>query len=752
MKVDDATVAAFRELYKGREDAWGSIEGKSNKEAVTNEHYKKHLQGEQSLGVYPLFDDGTCWFFVIDLDVKDFNKAKAIREEFRKTQIPVYISESKKKGFHISGFAKDQPFIAKDIRNICHHILHTLGIPAETFPKQDYLDEVIPLGNYINLPCFGATRSFIALDLKTVKVENAVKKINRIPKTTVDTILPVIPEFKLLTPPARTAKVRGKVRGKPPPCIETLVKGVPAGARDVAAFALARHYLDQMYTPDEVYGLLETWDKRNKPPMADPRQLKTKVASAQKGYAFGCGSIKDEPLLVAACVGEEHCVWIKAVSTERKKQGLIIETSFYEDDSYLYEELIQENKPIFAAYNKQTGEISYMKTIEIPGGYSIVPIYSKEITEHVVSLPTMVEEYGDDNALTEEMRKFIEHYVDLPAEDDLTWAIYHILTTWIYDKLNTIGYLRFQGDTGVGKSRGLDVIGKLCYKPMMLAGAVTPAPIYRLIHRFRGTVILEEADFRDTTEKSEVVTILNSGIERFRPVIRCSKDNPDNLEVLPSFGPKVFATRGKFLDPALESRCHNFEMQETDRDDIPAVVGARFYKAQSRLRNKLLLWRFRNREKINPDLAEEINIGAYEPRVKQLAMPFAIAFWGNDELIELLKGWCEKKQWKNIQDRSEGRSGKVVYAMFKLAQEHGQDQVYPQRISEYFTEFFNEDFSYFKVGRVLTEFHVHRNERRDGKSKRNYIIWEPKLMARLRRRYIMDPTEFDNLFQLDLMV
>jgi len=59
----------FADLFRGREDAWGSVQGLCNKEPITLENYVRHLLGDTSLGIYPLLNNGTCHFAAIDLDV-----------------------------------------------------------------------------------------------------------------------------------------------------------------------------------------------------------------------------------------------------------------------------------------------------------------------------------------------------------------------------------------------------------------------------------------------------------------------------------------------------------------------------------------------------------------------------------------------------------------------------------------------------------------------------------------------------------
>ncbi|GAI32156.1 unnamed protein product, partial [marine sediment metagenome] len=263
-EVNKDLVEAFQKLYSGRTDVWGSVEGLCNKEAVTLEHYARHLLGETSLGIYPLLDDGTCHFVAIDLDVKNFNQAKGIRDELIGNNIPAYIAASKSKGYHIFCFAATK-FSAKEIRLILRYVLNKLNIKAEIFPKQDIVSEVTPYGNYINLLVFGFTRPFLSGDLKEVPLEVVVKRIKYVQQEAIEELLKTIPE----EPPLKARKPTGEKERpkKHPPCIDIILKGVTEPGRDEAAFALARYYLGHDYLPDEVLGLLKLWDERNKPPL-----------------------------------------------------------------------------------------------------------------------------------------------------------------------------------------------------------------------------------------------------------------------------------------------------------------------------------------------------------------------------------------------------------------------------------------------------------------------------------------------------
>jgi len=321
------------------------------------------------------------------------------------------------------------------------------------------------------------------------------------------------------------------------------------------------------------------------------------------------------------------------------------------------------------------------------------------------------------------------------------------MMTWVFDKLTTVSYLRFTGDTGTGKSRSLDVIGRLCYKPLMMSGAVTPAPIYRLIRRFRGTMILDEADFRESSEKAEVVTILNCGFERNRPIIRCSKDNPDHLEILPCFGPKVFATRFRFYDIALEARCLTHTMEETDRIDIPPLLGESYYQRENSLRSKLLFWRLRNYSKVDSRAVEDIDLGILEPRLKQTSLPYAVPFKDMPDVMERFKVFIKNYNAELIKERAESRQGRIVYSILLLAQQEGKNYISSATIANYMKEEFKVDIDSRAVGRVLKSFNITISRERVAGKQARYIKWDDRLMRKLLRRYVTEPEEFSELFQ-----
>jgi hypothetical protein len=282
--MDDKLVKQFAELYRGRGDVWGGVEGLCNKQTVTESNYRMHLEAKTSLGVYMLLDDGTCHFAAVDIDEKVFEKALTIKTELKKLGIHAYISASRSKGYHVSMYAETK-FVAKDIRRVLASVLTGLKIKAEIFPKQDKLDKTIPFGNYINLPCFGYERPYLTDDKKEIKPAMALSLIKRVPESVLAAAVKALPPDQTVQTPPSSKPATGAKRGpksKHPPCVTAMLLGVPQGSRDEAAFALSRHYLDMQYTDDEVLALLKEWDKKNNPPFNDERATLLDAAPLKK--------------------------------------------------------------------------------------------------------------------------------------------------------------------------------------------------------------------------------------------------------------------------------------------------------------------------------------------------------------------------------------------------------------------------------------------------------------------------------------
>jgi hypothetical protein len=179
----------------------------------------------------------------------------------------------------------------------------------------------------------------------------------------------------------------------------------------------------------------------------------------------------------------------------------------------------------------------------------------------VVLLPSAATAYGSQEDLVTDIKDFIHRYADVsPFREDLT--AHFLMMTWLYDLFTAVPYLRFLGEPGTGKSRMLQVAGHLAYKGIFAGGATTSSPLFRLIEVYRGTLVIDEADYKASDAWIDIIKILNAGYMKGVPVLRSEKVG-DTYEPRPYnvYGPKIIGNRFPFDDWALESRCITLEME-----------------------------------------------------------------------------------------------------------------------------------------------------------------------------------------------
>lgn len=412
----------------------------------------------------------------------------------------------------------------------------------------------------------------------------------------------------------------------------------------------------------------------------------------------------------------------------------IIQTSLIDIDGKIYEETFdEEHGAIFVSLNDK-GEPESDNLIEC-SDVSYVAIHDEAIETGAVLLPTKTEEYGEIKDLVSGLETHFKKYTDLPTIFYIISA-YYVLLSWVYDKFNTIPYLRFLGDTGTGKSRCLDVIGRICYKACIVSGCINPAPLYRMIKRWRGTLIIDEADLKFSDQTNEVIKILNCGFEKGRPVIRCRSENYEELEFLPTFCPKIIATRFTFNDKALESRCLTEKMTETSRVDIPSILPKTFYEEEMTLRNKLLMFRLRWLNKINTDEAKPMELGDVEPRLRQAVSAFASLSSNIPELESTFKDFMSSYSKDLIEERSNTLEGLIVATIIDLKK--ANDNISSSDILEEINIDKSSKLDAKRVGRILKSLNITtKSTRFNGKVKR-FIIWDQSLMEILKKRYVPD--------------
>jgi hypothetical protein len=337
------------------------------------------------------------------------------------------------------------------------------------------------------------------------------------------------------------------------------------------------------------------------------------------------------------------------------------------------------------------GGVEERTWVELPRLGRAVPYSATNnlLTHGVILFPSTAAEYDDQDSLVADVRAFIHRYADL-TEVFEEIASYYILLSWVFDAFNEVPYLRLKGDFGSGKSRCLQTIGSLCYKPMFVSGASTVSPMFRIIDAFRGTLILDESDFRFSDEKAEIVKILNNGNAAGFPVLRSEATptkefNPRAFDV---FGPKVIASRSLFEDRALESRCITETMTGLPpRPDIPLSLPKTFRREATELRNKLLMYRFRTLHSVTSDAVYQET--GMEPRVAQVFAPL-LALVEDEPTRKRIRALARGQTGSIRSERSDSIEAQLLGIMFEMRRDSVILSV--KEIADRFAERFGSDF------------------------------------------------------------
>jgi energy-coupling factor transporter ATP-binding protein EcfA2 len=289
--------------------------------------------------------------------------------------------------------------------------------------------------------------------------------------------------------------------------------------------------------------------------------------------------------------------------------------------------------------------------------------------------PPAPKPYGSPEALWREVREFAYEHIDFERDVQYDILTAWVLASWIPECFDTASYLWFTGPSNSGKSRSLDVLAALGFRPL-LSPSVSAASIFRALDAYHPTFLLDEFEiYTKVAElKAEVIGVLNAGYRRGQVVLRVEKvrDEAPVLKGFDVFGPKAIGSIAE-LPATLIGRTIPFTMSRATRNVRRKVD----WNWGDEVRSKLLMYRLEH-------VGDEFNINPLnlqDGRLIELYTPL-ISVAPTDELKRLLEEYAEG-QFRSMTERErESEEALVFTALVELLAENPRDRIPQAEVRE----------------------------------------------------------------------
>jgi hypothetical protein len=288
---------------------------------------------------------------------------------------------------------------------------------------------------------------------------------------------------------------------------------------------------------------------------------------------------------------------------------------------------------------------------------------------------------GDRKSLAE-LITYIKMYTAsiyiLPSDETAGLIAYWVLSTWVYDCFETVIYLRAMGGAGSGKSELIKRIGLISYRTMTANGAGSTSSLFRSLERYRGVVLLDEADLQQSDTENDMIKFYNLGAMRGNPIWRTIEVTGVNGEKdweavsFQTFCPKLIAMRKDFRDDAVGTRSLTLklnprEMTELKAAGVPLTINQEIRARAQALRNLLCRWRL---ETWQPEIPVDFDLYdmTISPRLNQVAGPLLAIAQDDQSQQDEIRHTLREYYKESIISQSMTIGARVLEAMWKIYQ------------------------------------------------------------------------------------
>jgi hypothetical protein len=546
------------------------------REEFNSLHVERHKLFGVVLGTKTI--DGV-YFCVVDRDIKDSELTEEIKEKTLKAirlMRPTKMEKTRSGGQHLLYYSRTQ-FKGQKLNDIGMELLG-LGQLCVMAPSEGYSQE-------------------LSSDLITTVDNLETEFLNAIAQAGL--------KDKPAKPQTANQQLKQRERISLRPCFERLVETQHLSHNEKVALIYELYFCG--WTEQEIRNLFydnEAWEPKPEHHYSKTKtdeQITYTIGKAKEGrYRFTKKALQKWNICYPGCllIESSDCRKNPKKDNENDKQSIVYVAKPTVRTNEFLAEIIwnRVDPPEYLVYNFQNG--SFSKTAEINLGETdsrgrpiiYIPPFNDSLRKGLVIVPSGFTETTFKEVF-DEIDRFATSAYDPCGQGALVKLLVRIVVgSWFLD--------RFAPD------------------PLFdIAGAGKFAPILPI----RGpTLVLDEADFANTSEKSELIHFLNCR-STGTPL---SRQNPKNVRLTDTFcnfGLTIVTQRRPFDDNATESRAIPYYSEASDKK-LPVIETDEMLQQGLELQNKLLYLRMKYYQQVVIDKEAWLN-DLCDPRLVATLLP-----------------------------------------------------------------------------------------------------------------------------------
>jgi hypothetical protein len=327
------------------------------------------------------------------------------------------------------------------------------------------------------------------------------------------------------------------------------------------------------------------------------------------------------------------------------------------------------------------------------------PLYGHWIVE---PWPETVE--GD--SLLRDLIRRIRRHVFCSHEDALAIALW-VMLSWVHDVATHSPLLVItSAEPMSGKTTMLGVVSFLVPRSIRSV-EITEAALYRSLELWHPTFVIDEFDsVLANDDRAALRSVINSGHVRGDGVLRINKDENNEPELFPTFGPKCIGMVGRKLPPQTLTRCVFVELRRRKKDEAVERFKYADDDGLNDLRRRLLRWSMDNEDKLanaEPPIPAELENRYTDNWRLQLAIA---------DLCSGAEEWGDQARAAAIKlERASDNtttSARLLAAILKATEDVTDDAIGSQQLIDKLTAHPDSEWAEWRHGKAISQAQLAR--------------------------------------------